>query len=82
MGDLIELSKYREEKLQRELSVIEELREELRQLISEIGGIHTVPTLFLGTGQDELDPTFLYSIQSVPDGYGYTYTVTDEQPKD
>lgn len=82
MGDLIDLSEYREQKEERELEVIKELQEELRQLMSEIGGVHVVPTFFLDTAQDELSPTFTYSMYPVPDGYGYTYTVSDEQTKE
>tara|TARA_A200000159_G_scaffold160456_1_gene180655 strand:+ start:151 stop:399 length:249 start_codon:yes stop_codon:yes gene_type:complete len=82
LGDLVDLSEYREQKLERELEVIRELQEELRQLISEMGGVHVVPTIFLNTPDDELDPTFSYSMYPVPDGYGYTYTVSDEQTKE
>ena len=81
MGEVINLLEYKEEKMAQELKVIEDLRQELREVIADLGGIYTVPTFFLANSQEELSPIDLHSLPHTLDGYD-TYTVTDERTKD
>ncbi len=51
MAEIVDLAEYKKNREQQELEVIESLQKELRDLIAEMGGVHTVPVMMLN---DEL----------------------------
>ena len=82
MGEVINLAKYKEEIMAQELNVIEDLRQELSDIIAELGGIQQVSEYFLASAEEELGPPFSYPSLCNLDGYDVSYTVTNERTKD
>lgn len=82
MGEVVNLAEYKEEKVAREQKVIEDLRQELSDIIAELGGMHKVSEYFLASAEEELKPYFSCSSLSTLDGYDVSYTVTNERTED
>ena len=79
MAEIVDLLEYKKKKEQQELDVISALQQELRDIIAEMGGIHTVPMMMTDESLTSLDTGYTWSTISTSGFPTYYIDCKDEE---